>query len=160
MLDQWNKSDCLPAWITGLLMHKWLILDYYVLLLVWDRVHILHLESVWTSRLPSIFSVINLSPWPFLVLCRCLNMGRLARLWWCMLLKTTRSMIHLMNAVRSGSFKPCLGLVSDFPWYRAWANCTDSLLWSVDWLSFWGRDWVEGNSWFECYMEQSGACLS
>jgi len=49
---------------------------------------VLHLESVWTSRL-SIFSLINLlpCPWPLLVLCRCLNGGCLARLWCCMSLK-------------------------------------------------------------------------
>jgi len=124
---------------------------------------VLHLESVWTSRL-SIFSVINLLPsppghsWYFVD-------AWMGGVWldWCCITETTRSMIYLMNAVRSVTSNRVNGCIPEILRYSALfldlaslgiilSLCGVKLVWGTAWATYRANDsllWPEENYWLE-----------
>lgn len=100
-------------------MHNWPILDLSTATRMGSCNLVLHLELVWTKYLCNKFvalAVLGTSMFEW---------GRLGRLWCCMPLKLPRSMIYLVNAVRS--------CASEHVWICAYLKCA-ILLWFYIWF--------------------------
>jgi hypothetical protein len=129
---------------------------------------VLHLELVWTKYLCNKFvalAVLGTSMFEW---------GRLGRLWCCMPLKLPRSMIYLVNAVRSCAsehvwicaYLKCAILLWFYIWFpisivsfalTGLALCTVTLL--VYTVEHFGVSWAEWISWFEGFCFSGSICF-